>query len=89
MNFLKNFSLIILCTLFIFLGCQPEKKRTFRFSEYMDKDRPVTVLQTLENENLLVKIYSNSFTEIEDLKNNKHWETWPVAIQDKSIVEVG
>jgi hypothetical protein len=42
---------------FILLGCQPEKERIFPFSEYMDEDRTVTVLQTLANENLSVKIH--------------------------------
>ena len=69
MIFLRNFSLIILCTLFIFSSCDSSKKETFPYSKYVEEDKPVTVLQTLENENLSVKIYSNSFTEIEDLKN--------------------
>ena len=89
MIFLRNFSLVILYTLFIFSACDSSKKETFRYSKYMEEDKPVTVLQTLENENLSVKIYSNSFTEIEDLKNGKHWDTWSVALQDKGMVEVG
>jgi hypothetical protein len=57
MFFLAIFPLIILCTVFILLGCQPEKERIFRFSEYMHENRTVTVLQTLANENLSVKIH--------------------------------
>jgi hypothetical protein len=55
----------------------------------MDEEKPVTILHELKNEHLSVKVYSNSYTEIKDLKNEKTWETWSVAIQDKSEVEVG
>jgi len=89
MIFYRNIPLVILCTVFIFLGCQTEKEHKFRYSEYMEEEQPVTVLKVLENDFLSVKIYSNSYTEIEDLINNKKWETWSVAIQDKSEVEVG
>ena len=89
MNFLRTFSLVILFTVFIFSGCQPEKEHSFRYSEYMKENKLVTILKVLENDFLSVKIYSNSFTEIEDLNNGKHWETWSVALQDKGMVEVG
>jgi len=89
MNIFKKYLLIILCTLFIYGGCNTGKDDTFRDAEYMNEDKPVTILQTLENEYLSVKIYSNSFTEIEDLKHGKSWETWSVALQDKSEVEIG
>ena len=49
----------------------------------------ITHLKTLENEYLRVKIYSNSKMEIEELKNGKKWETWPVALQEKGVVEEG
>ena len=51
MIFLRNFSLVILCTLFIFSSCDSSKKETFRYSKYVEEDKPLTVLQTLENEN--------------------------------------
>ena len=89
MIFYRNYSMIILCTVFIILACQPEKKHEFRYSEYVNTEQPVTVLKELKNDFLSFKIYSNSFTEIEDLVNNKKWETWSVAIQDKIEVEVG
>ena len=89
MNFFRKHLLILLCTFSVFNNCTTRNKDGFRYTEYVKKDKPVTVLQTLRNDFLSVKIYSNSFTEIEDLKNNKSWETWSVAIQDKSIVEIG
>ncbi len=89
MIFFKNFNLLILCTVFIFLSCQPDKHQEVRYSKYMEEDRPLTVLKELENNFLSVKIYSNSYTEIDDRVNNKKWETWSVALQDKSEVEVG
>jgi len=49
----------------------------------------VTLLKTLSNEFLSVKIFSNSLLQIDDLKNERSWETWPVAIQDKGIIEDG
>jgi hypothetical protein len=49
----------------------------------------VTLLKTLQNTQLTVKVYSNSAVEIEDRVNSRTWKTWPVAIQDKSIVETG
>jgi hypothetical protein len=52
-------------------------------------DAQVTVLKTLENSHLAVKIYSNSAIEIEDRVNGRNWKTGPVAIQDKTVVEVG
>ena len=52
-------------------------------------DAQVTVLKTLENAHLAVKIYSNSAIEIEDLVNGRSWKTGPVALQDKTMVEVG
>ncbi|MBR9999888.1 MAG: hypothetical protein KFF73_13005 [Cyclobacteriaceae bacterium] len=55
----------------------------------MKKEQPVAILKVLENDFLSVKIYSNSYTEIKDLVNNKKWETWSVALQDMSEVEVG
>jgi hypothetical protein len=45
-------------------------------------DAQVTVLKTLENSHLAVKIYSNSAIEIEDRVNGRNWKTGPVAIQD-------
>ena len=88
MIFLRKLSLAILCTVFIFLGCQPEKEQKFRFSEHLEGHQPATVLKVLENDHLTVNIYSNSYTEIEDRVSNKKWETWSVAIQDKSEVEI-
>jgi len=55
----------------------------------MEEEKPVTLLHTLQNDVLSVKIYSNAYTEIEDLKNSKKWETWSAALQDKSVVEIG
>ncbi len=49
----------------------------------------VTVLKTLDNTQLAVKVYSNSAIEIEDRLNGRSWKTGPVAIQDKTVVEVG
>jgi len=89
MNFLKKKILVILLTLFIMNNCTTRKNDIFHYTEYMNEEMPVTLLQTLQNEFLSVKIYSNSYTEIEDIKNGKSWETWSVAIQDKGIVEIG
>lgn len=52
-------------------------------------DAQVTVLKTLENNQLSVRIHSNSAIEIEDRVNGRNWKTGPVAIQDKTVVEVG
>jgi hypothetical protein len=54
-----------------------------------DAPAPVTVLKTLENSQLAVKIYSNSAIEVDDRVNGRGWKTGPVAIQDKTVVEVG
>jgi hypothetical protein len=56
--------------------------------EYAPKQK-VTLLKTLTNDFLSVKIFSNSLLQIADLKNERNWETWPVAIQDKGIIEEG
>jgi len=52
-------------------------------------DQPVDLILRLENKFLLVKIYSNASAEIIDRTNNEKWESWPVALQDKSAVEEG
>ena len=56
--------------------------------EYAPKQKAV-VIDTLANEFLSVKIYSNAMFWIEDLKNSEKWESWPLALQDKGIVEEG
>jgi hypothetical protein len=89
MIFFKKSLPVILLTLFIFDNCNTRETDSFRFKEYMNEDKPVTLIQTLQNDFLSVKIYSNSFTEINDLRNGENWETWSVALQDKSVVEVG
>jgi hypothetical protein len=52
-------------------------------------DQPVELLLSLENQYLKVKIFNNASTEIHDKRSGEHWESWPVALQDKGIVEEG
>lgn len=52
-------------------------------------DQPATLLKTLENDFLIVRIYSNGVFNIFDRINQITWDTWPVAIQDKGQVEEG
>lgn len=56
--------------------------------EYAPKQKAV-VIDAFANEFLSVKIYSNAKFHVEDLKNGEKWESWPLAIQDKGIVEEG
>jgi hypothetical protein len=58
-------------------------------NEELNTDQPAILLKTLENDNLIVKIYSNGVFEMVDRKNQITWDTWPVAIQDKGQVEEG
>jgi len=44
MNFLEKQILVILLTLFIMNNCTTRKKDKFRFTEYMNEDKPVTLL---------------------------------------------
>lgn len=52
-------------------------------------NQPKEILKTLENNFLSVKIFNNAATEITDKKSGEQWESFPVAIQDKSEVEEG
>ncbi|HUX96997.1 MAG TPA: DUF5696 domain-containing protein [Bacteroidales bacterium] len=52
-------------------------------------EQKVTLLKELQNEHIKVEIFSNAFFRVEELMNGHKWESWPLAIQDKSIVEAG
>jgi len=56
--------------------------------KYASKQK-VTLLKELQNEFLKVEIYSNALFKVDDILNGHKWESWPLAIQDKTIVEVG
>ena len=50
---------------------------------------PANVLKTVRNATLEVTIRSDSSTVIRDLAHGRTWETGPVALQQKSRVEIG
>ena len=47
------------------------------------------ILQQLENEHLLVKIYNNASLHILDKANSFEWQTGPVALQELGQIEEG
>ena len=61
----------------------------YEYREECDGEHHVTLLKELRNEYIKAEIFSNALFRVEDLKNGHKWESWPLALQDKSIVEVG
>ena len=57
---------------------------------YLDIDeKPLTVLKTLENSFLAVKIFNDGSAEIRDKINNEDWNIGSVAIQDEGPIDLG
>ena len=61
----------------------------FEYRNEKAGNKDVTIIKKLKNEFLEVEVFSNAYFCVKDLKNNHRWESWPLAIQDKSIVEIG
>ncbi len=71
------------------IGSESENNRYLEYKkEYVPKQK-VVVIKTIANEFLSVRIFSNAVFHVEDLKNGHKWESWPLALQDKGIIEKG
>lgn len=57
-------------------------------NRFAPKQKPI-LLKTVSNEYLSVRVFSNALLQVDDLKNKASWESWPLAIQDKSVIEEG
>ncbi|MFC2124052.1 DUF5696 domain-containing protein [Bacteroidota bacterium] len=67
----------------------PDSNNSLSVNIEYAEDKPVELLKELENSSLKFRIFSNASIVILDKKNDASWETWPVAIQDKGVVEEG
>ena len=59
------------------------------YKEEYAAEEKVSLIKKLQNDFLNVEIFSNALFKVDDLRNGHKWESWPLAIQDKTIVEVG
>ena len=59
------------------------------YKEEYAAEQKVSLIKKLQNDFLNVEIFSNALFKVDDFRNGRKWESWPLAIQDKTIVEVG